>query len=194
MALNLSFPDSIYTEANKPVAATLKADLAAIETEVNTIVKATGAEINTGTNDTKFDTPKALADSIIFSAWTSYTPVVDQGASTNIAKTISYAKYKQIGKTVFVNMRLDFTGTGSAGSRVTITMPVTPAYKYHQTIGAGTFNDSGVGGYSSIVVFNNSTTKVTFVANSTNLALGENPNIGIASGDELDLSVVYEAE
>jgi len=66
MALNLSFPDSIYTEANKPVAATLKADLAAIETEVNTKVKATGAEINTGTNDTKFATPKALADSVYY--------------------------------------------------------------------------------------------------------------------------------
>jgi len=63
MALNLSFPDSIYTEANKPVAATLKADLAAIETEVNTIVKATGAEINTGTNDAKFATAKAITDS-----------------------------------------------------------------------------------------------------------------------------------
>jgi len=35
MALNLSFPDSIYTEANKPAAATLKADLAAIELDVN---------------------------------------------------------------------------------------------------------------------------------------------------------------
>lgn len=49
-----------------------------LKTYFDTIyVKCTGAEINTGTNDTKFATPKALADSV-------YVPTVLPGASGNI--------------------------------------------------------------------------------------------------------------
>lgn len=48
----------------------VKGVTSAIQTQLNTIpVKATGAEINTGTNDTKFVTPKALTDSAGFGKW-----------------------------------------------------------------------------------------------------------------------------
>jgi len=106
MALNLSFPDSIYTEANKPVAATLKADLAAIETEVNTKVKATGAEINTGTDDAKFATAKAIADAGI--------STIDHIVLTPAAsKLVKLAVYRQdITTNAYKNNTVILTGWG----------------------------------------------------------------------------------
>ena len=47
--------------------------------------------------------------------WTSYTPVIKGGATT-VTATLEYAKYCQIGKLVFVQVRATATSNGSAGA------------------------------------------------------------------------------
>lgn len=43
MSVSLTFPDTTYTSANKPATATLKTDLAAIETDLNAALKGDGS-------------------------------------------------------------------------------------------------------------------------------------------------------
>ena len=154
MALNLSFPDSIYTEANKPVAATLKADLAAIETEVNAFeaatVKATGAEITTGTDDTKFATPKALADATVGklgSAWTAWTPTVTAGVGTLTTKS-GAGYWTRIGKTVHFQATLTITTNGTGASAIIFTLPINALRA--DWMGAG--RENNVTGHTVIVI------------------------------------------
>lgn len=56
---------------------------------------------------------------------TSYTPQVDQGATTNISKTVTEARYTQRGDVCDVWLDLSMTGVGTASNAVTITLPVT---------------------------------------------------------------------
>ena len=99
MSLSLSFPDQNYSSANKPNAETLKGDLSFIEADVNaheadtaahgTIPdKATGAEVDTGTNDTKFVTPKALADQTVL---LSTTDTISQRINPRTTTEVSSA-------------------------------------------------------------------------------------------------------
>lgn len=59
-----------------------------------------------------------------FGQFTTWTPQVDQGVTTNIAKTVQVARYKEIGKLIEFEMRLSMTGAGTASSKITITLPV----------------------------------------------------------------------
>lgn len=140
-----------------------------------------------------------LASLIDDSAPTSFTPQIDQGASTNIAKTLSYSKYKVIGKRAFWEARIQFTAAGTAGSALTIaTLPV-----------AIEANTSGRISFGYAIYFDQSTT----IRYSCGIALGvsgqskfhiiwgedqtatnswgADPNIAIASGDVLDLTASW---
>ena len=59
----------------------------------------------------------------VYGAWNAYTPTVSQGATTDIAKTVTYAKYRQAGKTVDGQVSLVVTGSGTAGFAVQVTLP-----------------------------------------------------------------------
>lgn len=86
-------------------------------------VKATGAEVNTGTDDAKFATPKAIADSYInLSAYAEITTnfvstTVGQEDIPNLAVTITIPTTRRIKITAFSPF---FTNSGSAANIVGI--------------------------------------------------------------------------
>jgi hypothetical protein len=76
-----------------------------------------------------------------FGTWTAWTPQVDQGATTNIAKTINVARYHLIGKFYEFEFRLAITGTGTASNKVTVTLPVTSKFAGLLPVGWGSIKD-----------------------------------------------------
>lgn len=128
-------------------------------------------------------------------AWTSYTPQVDQGASTNIAKTVTYGKYARYGRMITFTFYLAITASGTGGSKVTVTLPVTAAGT-QGVIGAGIILDGSVGSADTGSWRGASTTTVQFESSVASVApqgWGANPSIALANGDTLIGSITYEA-
>jgi hypothetical protein len=126
-------------------------------------------------------------------AWTSYTPTIDQGASTNIAKTVNVSSYGRWGRMIVWQFTLTLTASGSAGSGVTLTLPVTAA------------NANGIGGSGRIYDSSAATTDLVFWGGfttssmvawadaSTGSSWGAAPSIALASSDILVGTVIYQA-
>jgi len=127
-------------------------------------------------------------------AWTSYTPTLAQGASTNIAKTVNYAKYLSIGKLVICQVRVAATAAGTAGSGISISLPVTAATSI-TFVGTGSYGDGGT--LYPATAFLASTTTLTLVrvdvSSTGGNPIGADPNIAVASGDIYWASFMYEA-
>jgi len=147
--LDLSFPDSTYTSANKPSVETLKGDLSLIESDVNAHESASEAHGATGavvgTTNTQTLTSKTLTSPKInedvaltatatelnllhsnLGAWTSYNPTwqLVNASSQNGIKTGGYTK---IGKTVhfWANFVVDGTSNFGGLTSVYVGFPVT---------------------------------------------------------------------
>ena len=144
----------------------------------------TAAEFNTQIRDNF----KAIGD-----AWASYTPTLAQGASTNIAKTVNYAKYLTIGKLGILQIRVAATASGTAGSPITLTTPWTMASS-NLTIGSGYFYDSSTSTVYNGVARQTSSTTVDVAPDgaSTGGGAGLFPNVAIASGDLFTVSIICE--
>jgi hypothetical protein len=124
--------------------------------------------------------------------WTSYTPTVAQGATPNIAKTVVRSRWCYTGfKTVTWTFDLALTASGTAGSKVTLTLPVTAA-SANGVVGAGLILDTGAAAYGGSWR-GASTTTVQFESDATGfLGWGNTPSIALASGDNLNGSITYE--
>jgi len=133
----------------------------------------------------------------LFAAWTTYTPQIDQGATTNIAKTVTYARYLKIGRLAIVQARLDISGTGTAGSAVTITLP-TAVVPVSNTASAGYFGwglifDNSTNTQYVINVRASTTTQLSFASDVTsNNFWGAVPSIAIAASDQMHFSFICE--
>lgn len=127
------------------------------------------------------------------SGGTSFTPQIDQGASTNIAKTVNYSDWCYFGfKRISWAFDLALTAGGTAGSLVSLTVPATMANQYTAK-GAGQLFDTSAsttygGMWSSI-----STTLVAFGGDwSGTGAWGASPNLAVASGDILRGEITFK--
>ena len=126
-------------------------------------------------------------------AWTSYTPTLAQGASTNIAKTVIYAKYLSIGKLIIAQVYLQATAGGTAGSAITVSLPVVAA-SFGFVVGSGFFYDASVTGYPAVVYLNSTTNLSVVRADAAGVGeIGSDTNIAVASSDILRVSAMYEA-
>ena len=128
-------------------------------------------------------------------AWVSYTPTLAQGASTNISKTVTQAKYMRVGTLLFVNMYLAITGTGTANNAITVSIPsgMTMVGNQFFLAGNGQYNDASVQRYPCAPVYNSSTAvQVNRTDQSPGGPIGQDPNIAVASGDEIFVSFVCE--
>ena len=125
----------------------------------------------------------------------TWTPQIDQGASTNISKTVTTAFYVRFGNIVLAWANLALTASGSAGSAVTVTLPVAPSgHNANDSIGGGQVNDSSSATNALVVdVWFNSGSTVYFQAASVASAgrWGAVPNVALASGDSIRFHVMY---
>ena len=128
--------------------------------------------------------------------WTPYTPTLSQGASTNIAKTVTYAKYAVAGKWVTCQVSLASAGAGTSGAAVTVTLPVAAAF-VSLPVGSGTYLDNGTALYPVIATLASSTTVTLFRADVSDgsgaARVGIDPNIAVAAVDNISFSISYEA-
>jgi hypothetical protein len=138
--------------------------------------------------DTQWVTPSSIG------AWTNYTPQVDQGV-VNMTKSIVYARYVQIGKTVMGAIALVMTSAGTAGQPMSITLPVATAY-VNVAVGSGFVVKTGTKVYNGTWNYW-TTTKVTLVVDDGNSSgpgagWGQLPNLALASNDIIRGTFMYE--
>jgi len=135
------------------------------------------------------------ADLNAIGAWTSYTPVLAQNGTRTA--TVDYAEYCQINKMVVANVRLTCTTSGSAGSNITVTLPVTAATSGTRPIfGAGYFYDDSLTDIRLVSVWRAGNTTVAFsVEEGTSEfnGLGTDPSLALANNDIINFSIVYQA-
>lgn len=122
----------------------------------------------------------------------SYTPTISQGGATaDIAKTVTYAKYSQSGRRVLVVVAVTVTGSGTAGQPIQVSLPVTAAASGF-TIGTGFIHDAGAAVYY-VAVRANTTTSVVFHRDGATANVGVAPNFALAANDVIEFHVEYEA-
>jgi hypothetical protein len=125
-------------------------------------------------------------------AWTSYTPTLAQGATGNISKTVTYAKYMKVGRMVTVNILLAVTGTGTASNFVSVSLPFTAAQAGNLIAGAGWISASSVNYTGAAAI--NSTTTAAIIDDGGGSFLGSSGfTAALASGNTVSLSLTYEA-
>jgi hypothetical protein len=129
----------------------------------------------------------------LYGSVTNWTPQIDQGASTNIAKTVTEARYVQMGVVVHAWFLLAITASGTGGSAITITLPITATGHSSTTpIGSGLIYDSSatnqyLGSWSLV-----STTQIALNTNVTGAgAVGASPSFALASGDSIRGHLMY---
>lgn len=126
-------------------------------------------------------------------AWTGYTPVLTQGVT--VTKTVTYAKWQQFGKTVFVQALLSVTGSGTASTLVTVDTPATAAQQ-QLIVGSGYVYDASTNQVYKVIVELSTTGLFQFrpthtIANDT---IGATMfTAGLASGDLVNFSATYES-
>jgi hypothetical protein len=130
-------------------------------------------------------------------AWTSWTPILSQGASTNIAKDVTYSKYIKVGRLVIANfqLRMNASSSGSAGSDIALSLPATAAADDVTAVGnAVWYRAANTTPYNGVLTLAGSKTLVTIWSDSSSGArVGSAPNIAVANGDFFVGTLMYEA-
>ncbi len=174
--------------------------------EVNTVatlvadIKATGAEIVTGSSDAKLVTPKSLVDAFIlsqaFTTWNSTLTNITIGGGTVVAK------YTRVGKFVAGYLNVIFASDTSIGGAVSFSLPVTSvSYAGGTTakeIGRARILDSGTATYGGTVLWTSTTTSVVKVLKTdgtylNDASLSSTVPMTWTTDDELYAQFFYEA-
>jgi len=121
------------------------AELNALGHVFTSSTRPTGVEVYEGRRI--YETDTSFVQSYDGAAWspvgpvdgvlTDWTPQADQGASVNIAKSATYAKYSRVGRQIKASFRVTMSAAGTAGSVILVTLPV-PAAAVPNSICIGT--------------------------------------------------------
>ena len=181
----------LATTAFVTTADNLKANLASPTfTGTPTLPTGTIATTQTAGNNTTAVATTAFVASAVPLAWTSYTPTLTQGVG--VGKTVDYAKYVQIQKTVFLQIMLTCTG-GGLGGTISVSFPsgLTPVYTHAQRV-IGTFfiHDSGTALYSGLAMGSSPITGYGY--GSSNNMGANTPTMTLATNDQISIAVEYE--
>lgn len=145
-----------------------------------------------GNSDIAVPTEKAVKTYVdgFFTAWTDWTPTVDQGGA--VAATVTWAKYKVVNGIKFVEVRLTVTGAGSAGSVIKIGGQ--PAAIQSTTTGIVPgqviITDTGTAYYVGNIRVQGAT-EWRFIAHNSGSEMGATPNFALANTDLIEFSAVY---
>jgi len=129
--------------------------------------------------------------------WQSYSPTLTQNGARSA--TITNAQYSQINKLCFVNFDLTCTTSGSAGSPITVSLPISAAAASSgseiRTIGSGFFYDASA---TDVILLNVGLVNSTNVGFNTELStnpsvfFGNQPSLALANDDIVSASIVYQ--
>lgn len=127
----------------------------------------------------------------IGAAWETWSPQVTQ--NVGVAGTVSLARYTRIQKLVIATFAISFTGGGTAGTAVVITLPITANSTVNDQ-GSGFIYDTSAATMYSGTFVHNTTTSAVFVGDWAGNGLwGNVPNIALANGDLWRGTMIYEA-
>ena len=126
-------------------------------------------------------------------AWTSYTPTV---TNLTVGNSTVSARYKQIGKTVFVTMKLNLGSTASVGSLANFSLPVNNATTAYNS-GLSFYEDSGTAVYSGFVQMDTNIAYFTILNASgtytTRAYLSSTVPFTWTTNDNINVQFYYEA-
>lgn len=131
-----------------------------------------------------------------FGAWTAWTPTITVRSNSTRTKTVTMARYTQIGKLVIGYANLAITQAGSVTGGIGSTLPVNP-YTTSGEHPIGSFiyyRASNVARYQgSVAVGTYTEGQVLFQVSGNTSILGDAPSFQTANGDELRFHFAYEA-
>ena len=196
-----SFPNTgatvIDTVADLPAASSALKGVMMFQKDTNELKICDGTSwIITNDLDNTNGVPSTLNP--FFSGYSSWTPIIGQGATTNITKSSTRAFYIQVGKFVHGYFEVIISGTGTASNTVSISLPVTiksSGFNAFTTIGTcNLYNASNVTVYpgfinmgGALVVSQNS------YVNGTQYLGINNFGEALANGDYIGGSFTYES-
>jgi hypothetical protein len=161
-----------------------KMGLGASTPTANTVLRGTGA----GTS--AFG--KVVAADISAEVWTAFTPTLTQGSG--VAVTVNYATYLIQGKVAHVQLMLSATATGTAATAIGVTaIPAAIAPRHtgaSRSIGSALFVDGSMHYTVSVVPYGPA--EFRMIGYGTSNYMGADPNITLASGDTMAMSLTYE--
>lgn len=124
--------------------------------------------------------------------WTAFTSQIDQGASSNIAKTTVYGQYRYDGPMIDYHWQYDLTAGGTAGSALTVTLPVATVEPTGPILGAGLVYDTSSNLFYQVSWAQNTTTTVKANPDGVGAAgWGAVPNLALGTGDSLRGNLRY---
>lgn len=136
----------------------------------------------------------AWVDALQLGTWFSYTPTLTQSAT--VTKTVTYAKYARFGRTILLNVRLDVTGAGTAANAIQVGLPAT-AVSTGEYIGIIQIYDASAGAGTPYIGMAGLQTTSTVIglrdSSAGAAAIGASPNFALANGDQIMMSLHYEA-
>ena len=126
----------------------------------------------------------------IGAAWETYTPTLTQGVA--VAKTVNYARYCQIQKTVILQVLLTCTGAGLGGT-ISVSLPsslVPSTISAQRVIGSFFIHDSGTALYVGLATGESPVKGYSY--GSTNNMGAALPIMTLAANDQVSIAVTYE--
>jgi hypothetical protein len=129
----------------------------------------------------------------------STVPSLTQSATMALSTTSSRASAFTVNKLVIFTCYLQIqSGSGSSGTRIEVSLPVTAASNSVRVIGGGRFVDSSTTEETLLRAVQVSTTKIAFLTETTNsltayLGQTNGPNTALATSDVIQCFVMYEA-
>jgi len=124
-------------------------------------------------------------------SWSTWVPVVTQGVTISIAAGY-LAKYKQIGKTVFVQLRFGTTSAGTAANVLLISLPIAPIN--NAGMGSVSISGSGTNTYANgmAIWWSSGAANQFGQLSASGNWWGFNPSGALGSGEAVYASLVYE--
>ena len=117
--------------------------------------------------------------------YASYTPVWTQ--SNTITNTVNVARYTQFGKLVIAQIQLTSTTTGTAGNKITVSLPVN-ASSNNKILGSAFYNQA-----IRYALYDTSTTTMIGGNPTTFGAAFSNTTAGVGNADVVAFLLTYEA-
>ena len=124
-------------------------------------------------------------------AWTSFTPTLTQNGAKSTS-TNSFAYTCVGGRCIDVDGQITCTQAGTAGNKITLSLPVTAASRYiaGTPIGTAFYNDGSAWRVGNAVI--DTTTTVAIQLDNNANSYGVTPSIATANGHKIGLKLRYE--